>query len=107
MTTQHTPGPWRAETNRSPLTITRELDHLPAAQGGHRQFRDIAEVYVEDKGDGAPEDYANARLIAAAPDLFAFARAFVASGGRVADASERANLTLIASAAIAKATGHA
>ena len=53
------------------------------------------------------QDAADLQLMAAAPELFAFARAFVASGGRVADASERANLTLIASAAIAKATGGA
>lgn len=71
MKAQHTPGPWEAQTNRSPLTITSELPHLPQAKGGHRQFREIAEVYVSDKGDGAPEDFANAALIAAAPDLLA------------------------------------
>ncbi len=53
------------------------------------------------------ESAANARLIAAGPELLAFARAFVASGDRVADVTERANLPLIARAAIAKATGGA
>ena len=111
MTTQHTPGPWRAETNRSPLTITRELDHLPAAQGGHRQFRDIAEVYVEDKGDGAPEDYANARLIASAPDLLAILRRILAAhdsknnGAVMGEAVLCPMFADIARAAIAKATG--
>ena len=103
MTTQHTPGPWRAETNRSPLTITRELDHLPAAQGGHRQFRDIAEVYVEDKGDGAPEDYANARLIAAAPELLEALKELMVAADRVS--AEPVTWLGKARAAIAKATG--
>ena len=113
MTTQHTPGPWRAETNRSPLTIARELDHLPAAQGGHRQFRDIAEVYVEDKGDGAPEDYANARLIASAPDLLAILRRILAAhdsknnGAVMGEAVLCPMFADIARAAIAKATGGA
>ncbi|MEY4402893.1 MAG: hypothetical protein RIR91_928 [Verrucomicrobiota bacterium] len=110
MTTQHTPGPWRAETNRSPLTITRELDHLPAAQGGHRQFRDIAEVYVEDKGDGAPEDYANARLIASAPELLAALVTITRQCGDFAEvqpALDYATIGNIARAAIAKATGGA
>jgi len=78
MKAQHTPGPWEAQTNRSPLTITHELPHLPQAKGGHRQFREIAEVYVSDKGDGAPEDFANAALIAAAPELLAALKAILA-----------------------------
>jgi len=112
MNTQHTPGPWEAQTNRSPLTITHELPHLPQAKGGHRQFREIAEVYVSDKGDGAPEDFANARLIAAAPELLAALENLLSRAALPGPARKNAVLRerMIsareqARAAIAKATG--
>jgi len=111
MNTPHTPGPWNAETNRSPLTITRELARLPKTQGGHRQFREIGEVYVTDKGDGAPEDFANAQLIAAAPELLAALRCLLARANSLDQSATQEglqNCDAIASAraAIAKATGN-
>jgi len=103
MKAQHTPGPWEAQTNRSPLTITSELPHLPQAKGGHRQFREIAEVYVSDKGDGAPEDFANAALIAAAPELLESLKEALEVMGTWDDAEP--GWATIARAAIAKAGG--
>ena len=99
MTTQHTPGPWE---NLEHFSESKHDGHLIVGPSGWG----IAKIWHDDRLPAGEID-ANARLIAAAPELFAFARAFVASGGRVADASERANLTLIASAAITKATGQA
>lgn len=67
----HTPGPWtaRAWRGHSPTTVVCET--------GHPDLRPevfvIAEV--EGRGDGA-ETLANARLIAAAPDLLALAQQY-------------------------------
>ena len=108
---RHTPGPWRAETNCSPFCITREIERLPKSLGGHRQFRDIAEVFVTDKGDGAPEDYANARLIAASPDILKALEVILVRASCAphddAEAASREFQTIVnyARAAIAKATG--
>lgn len=66
MTTQHTPGPWRYEkANPSPTTG----EHLIAgAKPGY-----LAEIRDCGSGDVS----ANARLIAAAPDLLACLRQLV------------------------------
>jgi hypothetical protein len=95
MNTQHTPGPWRYErANPSPTTG----EHLIAgAKNGY-----LAEI--RDCGSG--DVFANARLIAAAPDLLELARQIVLA----ADQNEGdipADIVSGARAAIAKATGEA
>jgi len=59
MTTQHTPGPWRHRINGRDAFIIYELDHGRIA-------------YLQDPVHGRDETLeANARLIAAAPELLA------------------------------------
>lgn len=55
MTTKHTPGPWAAFQNR-----------IQSAEG-----EPIADALMVSDFDTSGEDEANARLIAAAPDLLA------------------------------------
>lgn len=88
----HTPGPWR---------VGQMADSV-VAEDGTNLARSIGPY---SRGGGAPHDEraANAKLIAAAPDLLAACRAAVASGGL-----EGANLTNALSrcrAAVEKATG--
>lgn len=62
----HTPGPWKID----PKTSTRIVgagDRGIASAGGYFNNQDSAAVYAENE--------ANARLISAAPDLLAAARA--------------------------------
>lgn len=65
MATQHTPGPWEMHYDHDGYTVnkeTHEYDGLSAY---------IARVF-DDVGDpGEEEGEANARLIAAAPDMLA------------------------------------
>ena len=94
MTTAHTPGPWETDEGQHDvpyqnICITHGLNH-------------ICELWMDD----APveefnrEQRANARLIAAAPDLLAALQNMV----RVADSLAHVGA---ARAAIAKATGRA
>lgn len=92
MTTQHTPGPWRYErANPSPTTG----EHLIAgAKNGY-----LAEI--RDCGSGNIS--ANARLIAAAPDLLAALEELL---NALPSATTHPAIKA-ARAAIAKATGEA
>ena len=101
----HTPGPWLIEWN--------------AAQGGEGHYitdsKDMVELSriaaVLFHDDAVGETRANARLIAAAPDLFEIARAIVAvcDSGKYAEMAcmEGSPLVDAARAAIAKAEGGA
>jgi hypothetical protein len=53
---KHTPGPWEVEDDTDEVIVSRD----PEANG----FQIVAKTY-------GPDDAANARLIAAAPDLLA------------------------------------
>jgi hypothetical protein len=70
--TEHSAGPWIARSHRhhSPSTVLRESDGTP-----------IAEVDPVDGYGNHPETIANARLIAAAPDLLALAKQYAAECG--------------------------
>lgn len=88
---EHTPGPWRAETNGAGYWDIRT-----------RQ-RGIASIIPF---PGTPSlDKANARLIAAAPDLLEALRALLKDGEDLTQASQWGEHLEQASAAIAKAIG--
>lgn len=56
----HTPGPW---------TFRAFGSHGPSGPSAYRIYADDAISYIADLGDYSALDEANARLIAAAPDL--------------------------------------
>lgn len=69
-TAKHTPGPWRAElTGSSPVKIIADNDIV-----GYAVYGPLQDVDTEHQG-GVPTAEANARLIAAAPDLLAALKA--------------------------------
>lgn len=65
----HTPGPWKADITRKPqeFAVIVDLSH-------HGPARGIAEIATGIYDKWTPEDEANARLIAAAPELLAEVR---------------------------------
>ena len=71
-TAQHTPGPWYMDGY--------DLGHYEFAVYGGERNAYIARL-EDDGGDTAEQVEANARLIAAAPDLLAALRHFVAPFG--------------------------
>lgn len=62
---QHTPGPWTV--TRSKMETDGAFDYAISADG----VLVLAEVFGRDAKGGWPPSEANARLIAAAPDLLA------------------------------------
>ena len=92
--TQHTPGPWRVE---GILTHRVKPGHI--ISHGLNEYRDGPEGYV---CDTLGTTYADALLIAAAPELLAALQALLPYvAGTDSFAAEEA----LARAAIAKATG--
>lgn len=76
MTAKHTPGPWHAY----PADYQREHagDLLPIFVVGPREFHTVAQVRAGNEDDDLPtQTRANARLIAAAPDMLAALRRIV------------------------------
>ena len=111
----HTPGPWE------PCVLDRQLSEIPsyvetciAASGGKdflfvSGWREDGEVDICHVGNG-PRSLANARLIAAAPDLLAALQALVAEldGPGKPDSSDSyapEHFVTAAKAAIAKVEG--
>lgn len=70
---EHTPGPWTLETVRTQVGICHKIGPFPWKDGRANH----ACVYVDYPGTGAVEAelLANARLIAAAPNLLAALKA--------------------------------
>ena len=64
---RHTPGPWTTG-DADFHTIVGSVTRFGTDNGGNKW---LAAVCVVDKSDNEAEDLANARLIAAAPDLAA------------------------------------
>lgn len=95
MTTSHTPGPWTISTS-SPVDYALSIHGAPLKQSGG--FPVVADI-LERTTDGTHE--ANARLIAAAPDLLEALRAVVSVADRATREFD------LARSAIAKATGAA
>ena len=103
----HTPGPWTfTETTGTELLIV--AGHYPGPN--HHQ---IASVTNPDFTCGPfPVDFANARLLAAAPELLAALRALVNGRVRISDKtndmlSEHDSKVIAARTAIARAEGKA
>jgi len=87
----HTPGPW---ITRGPRRVDQGDDYAIVAGG-----EIIAEAFGRTSQNNFPPSAANARLIAAAPDLLAALKEVVALSDRKHDAWDAAR------AAIAKAEG--
>ena len=87
MNTKHTPGPWRFETQRGTSKLARI-------------WTDVGDITV----NTGTATSANARLIAAAPDLLAALERFINPLEKTTHDAQRER-TSQASAAIAKATG--
>jgi len=111
MNTKHTPGPWTLETVKTQVGHCHKIGPFPGSCG-----RDVGYACVYVDGQHAPdartgkeaELLANAKLIAAAPDLLQACQA-VLSGDHIGENGiPRDSLFLLVRAAIAKATegGH-
>lgn len=106
----HTPGPWQIKNDNDPLdrrTIVANVDGDCREGVWHYTYEVIA-ICEDEYDDALPNFAANARLIAAAPDLLdalekaAIRFEFIAIGSDVVRAEVGATE---ARAAIAKATG--
>src|SRR5690606_24171312 len=71
---QHTPGPWTLETVRTSSGLCHKVGPFPWKQGKENHAC-IYDDYPALGSDGTPELVANARLIAAAPDMLAALKA--------------------------------
>jgi len=69
MSSQHTPGPWYAQIHSAPLFTRADIYGPP---NGFRQVTEIRSSFGSDE-----EKAANARLIAAAPELLEALRGVV------------------------------
>lgn len=85
MTTNHTPGPWKAVANRSDED-GRKLDRVKAPDGSNVAF-------IPDHEHSKDEENANATLISAAPIMFSTLKILVSrlSMGEHVSADELAN----------------
>ena len=95
MSAKHTPGPWKI-VERNADRIFREISIRPVNSQVKGAVFPIASVRYPSQEFGQ----ANARLIAAAPDLLAFAQEWLERQG-----TDENYMTAKARAAIAKATG--
>mgnify|MGYP001589867077 CR=1 FL=1 len=80
---QHTPGPWaihwtgrNVTSGKRPSIAAGDTPNVVAANGTDQHY--IAQMWQNENGRGALE--ANARLIAAAPEMLALLRHFVKYG---------------------------
>jgi hypothetical protein len=115
MNAKHTPGPWKHDANdvlnpERAFGIVRELGPKFDREAGTQGATEVIAEICGDDGSGVAE--ADARLIAAAPDLLAALEflssefvAYVAQSGRSREFAERAKAYVQARAAIAKAKG--
>lgn len=107
MNTKHTPGPWTVEHGLS----SDQAKYTPGIDANGETFTVI--LYgIKREGDACgirgrtdDEQEANARLIAAAPELLAFAQAFLADYQSEDGMQLMKHYAKQAHAAIAKATG--
>lgn len=102
--TQHTPGPWTLDPRSETHVIGRDKRHVCTTGGYASTMPDDRDTYID-------ENAANARLIAAAPELLSLverAKYFATLVGMLDDSiapDVRAKLYSDTRAAIAKATG--
>lgn len=106
---KHTPGPWVADLETYPIMVRSQSETWPLVDElGNEEGR--TGVFIANTGDNK----ANARLIAAAPDLLEALKMaaqqlqtdaiFMSLSG--ASGNHQAEAALVARAAIAKATGN-
>ena len=97
---QHTPGPWNIRGDAYQIVANYDAD---THEGSWREHYDVICTFEDEFGEPALEARANARLIAAAPDLLALVREVLSDelASLAPGTIERAE------AAIAKATGRA
>lgn len=104
----HTPGPWEAKidgTTEGELTIIANVDGEYFTESpSPRVTFDVIAVCEDEYGERLPNALANARLIAAAPDLLEALKQLHLKAVIGTDA-ERHDALNAAWAAIAKATG--
>ena len=99
MNAKHTPGPWNIGTSDIPVSSF-------SVHGGNRNHSTIARLASLDfVGMGLDEQYANARLIAAAPELLVALEQMLNLNSL--GAYEQSAAISAARAAIAKARGEA
>ena len=97
---KHTPGPWEADFETYPIMVRSQSETWPLVDElGNEEGR--AGVFIANTGDNK----ANARLIAAAPELLEALKQIVNVWDTNPDVITYAELTRSARAAIAKATG--
>lgn len=115
MSTQHTPGPWTSIVPPSSCYTHRFIQAERGGDANNQPDITIAEVggrySSEDERVSVHEHVANAKLIAAAPELLQALRAMLRWTGALPPSESRdlpdfteADATCIARAAIAKAT---
>jgi hypothetical protein len=97
MSAEHTPGPWSISRAHPSAIVGGKIYQFTNGSGQ----RQVAMACVMDEDNGSME--ANARLIAAAPDLLDAARA--ALDDLISDGHEHYRVAEVLRAAIAKATG--
>ena len=106
MSTQHTPGPWHLGSGNGEGSIYAENDRMRLETGGTTLYP-VCDIQT---GWNTEEDQANARLIAAAPQMLAALRAALeargdSSAARDAAGTDGAQLRDQIAEAIASATG--
>lgn len=105
---QHTRGPWKV----SAIFPDKQRGHTfepHVSVCGKYEGKDIRLADIPDVADEQSEEYTNARLIAAAPDLLSdceAALAYIVDDSRSARRREAMIESLIRSIAKAKAEGH-
>lgn len=110
---KYTPGPWKSDTEikTNPGLITVSTDYPESLCNGARSIASITGGFYCDKRtkfykpDMHAENKANARLIAAAPELFQALEGMLAIHGPVATVEESVKAMNQARAAISKAKG--
>lgn len=95
-----TPGPWNWSHNSASDSSTACIGITPETEGGYRGSVADLQSCEHINGTTMQETEANARLIAAAPDLLAAIQTLVSNGGIGPE-----SMFHDARAAIAKATG--
>lgn len=101
---QHTPGPWQARSEYEPWLIIGNVDGEILHDGPSFSYTEICEVIG---GDDAREALANARLIAAAPDLLALAIQYRDDLKRPPNGDSVERRLAAVEAGVARATGEA
>ena len=101
MNSKHTPGPWKVQNNNG-VPVTIESGGI----GDGRVVTMLVDLFG-DRHDDTTENAANARLIAAAPELLEAAMAYVNHVRGYHDTLSDGELEVLnlCQAAIAKATG--